>query len=105
MQVLVKLQKWAHQVLRLKRLAQHLLSWISLHFLGKRMVISPMIEHQSTVSSSLHFSGVGLHTGTMASVVVHPAPVDHGIVFKSNGVLIPAMYTQVCDTVMYRRSA
>ena len=57
-----------------------------------------MIEHQSTVSSSLHFSGVGLHTGTMASVVVHPAPVDHGIVFKSNGVLIPAMYTQVCDT-------
>ncbi len=36
---------------------------------------------QRTIAKEIYFEGKGLHTGTHASVVISPAPVDTGIVF------------------------
>ncbi|MEY4631601.1 MAG: hypothetical protein RIQ81_1721 [Pseudomonadota bacterium] len=38
-------------------------------------------SHQSTLRGPVEFSGVGLHSGVHARLVVLPAPADHGIVF------------------------
>jgi UDP-3-O-[3-hydroxymyristoyl] N-acetylglucosamine deacetylase len=40
------------------------------------------LDLQQTLSSSISFSGVGLHTGAFANLVVHPAPANTGIVFR-----------------------
>jgi len=37
---------------------------------------------QNTISSPITFDGVGLHSGVAARLVIHPADVDHGIVFR-----------------------
>lgn len=36
---------------------------------------------QSSLKSSVAFDGVGLHSGAPVRMVVHPAAIDHGIVF------------------------
>ncbi|HEU4752252.1 MAG TPA: UDP-3-O-acyl-N-acetylglucosamine deacetylase, partial [Armatimonadota bacterium] len=46
---------------------------------------------QQTLASEAVFSGVGLHTGRPAHVVVRPAPADHGLVFLAEGKRIPAL--------------
>ena len=38
---------------------------------------------QKTLKSSIHCSGVGLHSGDKISMSLHPADVDTGIVFNS----------------------
>src|SRR5206468_9741472 len=48
------------------------------------------VPRQQTLASEVTFSGVGLHTGARVRCSVHPAPDDHGIVFWSSGVRIPA---------------
>jgi UDP-3-O-[3-hydroxymyristoyl] N-acetylglucosamine deacetylase len=55
---------------------------------------------QSSVQSSVTFSGIGLHSGAPVVLVVHPAPADHGIVFRRSDVtgrdaLIPALWDRV----------
>lgn len=59
---------------------------------------------QHSLSTSVTFAGVGLHSGQMASVTVHPAPAWHGIWFRridpavmgaSTGALIPARHDAV----------
>jgi UDP-3-O-acyl-N-acetylglucosamine deacetylase len=53
---------------------------------------------QQTLRSEARFSGIGLHTGKPAQVVVAPAPVDHGLVFVVGGQRIPATAEYVGDT-------
>ncbi|WP_420851793.1 UDP-3-O-acyl-N-acetylglucosamine deacetylase [Pseudothioclava nitratireducens] len=37
---------------------------------------------QMTIAKPVAFEGVGLHTGAPVRMVLHPAPSDHGIVFR-----------------------
>ncbi|HTE19272.1 MAG TPA: UDP-3-O-acyl-N-acetylglucosamine deacetylase, partial [Armatimonadota bacterium] len=53
---------------------------------------------QQTLRSSAVFTGIGLHTGRRARVVVEPAPPDHGLVFVTGGARIPALSEYVGDT-------
>lgn len=58
---------------------------------------------QKTLSESVTFYGVGLHTGRAVTMTVNPAPAGHGIVFKRTDVadkdaLIPARHENVVDT-------
>lgn len=63
-----------------------------------------MIE-QKTLKSAISCTGIGLHSGEKISMTLHPADVDHGIVFRrtdvvGGGVEIPATFDNVCDTRM-----
>ena len=55
---------------------------------------------QRTLKAPVSFSGVGLHTGTTVNVTIHPAPENHGYVFRRTDLdgqpLIPAD----CDLVV-----
>jgi UDP-3-O-[3-hydroxymyristoyl] N-acetylglucosamine deacetylase len=44
----------------------------------------------ATVGESLHFGGVGLHTGEAADITIHPARQGMGICFDVEGTHIPA---------------
>lgn len=44
-----------------------------------------MIQHQKTLSVPVTFSGIGIHTGKSATVILKPAPVDYGIRFTLDG--------------------
>ncbi len=59
---------------------------------------------QKTLSERLEFSGVGLHTGKLCRVVIHPAPANHGLVFfradLENSPPILAHYNAVVATAM-----
>ena len=48
---------------------------------------------QSTLARSVRLSGIGLHSGRHARVVLHPAEADHGIVFWRTDVdaFVPAV--------------
>ncbi|WP_439522415.1 UDP-3-O-acyl-N-acetylglucosamine deacetylase [Marivita sp.] len=41
---------------------------------------------QTTVQSTVRFSGIGLHTGLPVRMSVCPAPADHGIVFERSDI-------------------
>lgn len=52
---------------------------------------------QTTVQSTVRFTGVGLHTGLPVEMSICPAPVDHGIVFERSDIRlgnarIPALF-------------
>ncbi len=53
-----------------------------------------MLSLQRTVGKPVTMTGVGLHTGSQAKLTFHPAPVNHGLVFRvvaSSGTIdIPA---------------
>lgn len=59
---------------------------------------------QRTLSAPLTFSGTGLHSGHTVEVTLHPAPEDHGIVFRRLDLVgappIPARLDAVVDTVL-----
>lgn len=42
----------------------------------------PQNLKQSTLKKSAKLSGIGLHTGSQVNVTFHPAPENHGIVFR-----------------------
>ncbi|WP_333712859.1 UDP-3-O-acyl-N-acetylglucosamine deacetylase [Yoonia sp.] len=54
---------------------------------------------QATLRTSVAFDGTGLHSGAPVRVVVHPAPVSHGIVFRrvdlAGQPLLPALWSAV----------
>ncbi|PYE82514.1 UDP-3-O-acyl-N-acetylglucosamine deacetylase [Pseudoroseicyclus aestuarii] len=59
---------------------------------------------QTTLSQKTSFAGTGLHSGRPARVTLHPAPADHGIVFRRSDFaridgaadpLIPALWDRV----------
>lgn len=61
-----------------------------------------MAEKQRTLKESLTFVGKGLHTGVEVKLTIHPAPENHGYVFKrsdlENQPLINALAENVTDT-------
>jgi len=60
-----------------------------------------VFQRQHTLKEAISFEGVGLHTGVLSRVVVHPAPENTGIVFiredLSPPVEIPAQVDYVVD--------
>ena len=53
---------------------------------------------QQTIRESFTLSGVGIHTGEIGRVTVHPAEVEIGRIFVVNGIRIPADVDCVVDT-------
>ena len=57
---------------------------------------------QKTLSKPLKLEGIGLHSGCKVTLIIHPAPVNHGIVFKRIDLpdtpQISALYSNVIDT-------
>ena len=57
---------------------------------------------QQTLKHPLTIKGIGLHSGCQVTLVINPAPENHGIVFRRVDLLgqpqIPALYTHVVDT-------
>ena len=54
---------------------------------------------QQTIAKSFTLSGVGIHTGEIGRVTVHPAEADCGRVFRVGAVAIPARADFVVDTM------
>ena len=54
---------------------------------------------QRTLRGVVKMAGKGLHTGEAVSVVLRPAPENHGIVFQLNDVKIPASIAYIDDLV------
>ena len=55
---------------------------------------------QTTLDTTVAFEGKGLHSGETVSVVVRPAPADHGIIFRRTDVefseaSVPALWHRV----------
>jgi len=57
-----------------------------------------MPRSQQTIANSFSLKGVGLHSGQLASVTIHPAPVDSGRYFVINNCVIPAQWYSVSST-------
>ena len=61
-----------------------------------------MAEKQKTLKESLSFVGKGLHTGVEVNLTIHPAPENHGYIFKRTDLpgqpTINAFVENVCDT-------
>ena len=61
-----------------------------------------MNKKQNTVNKKIIFSGIGLHTGEVSNMIVHPAPVNTGIIFKridlKTPITIPAKVRYVVET-------
>lgn len=59
---------------------------------------------QATILDLLEFQGVSLHSGTITTLGLHPAPPNSGIVFQRIDLpgqpKIPAHYSNVCSTQM-----
>src|SRR5580700_8889900 len=53
---------------------------------------------QATLRDTLHFEGIGLHTGAQAAVEVRPAPAGDGISFVLGSTRVPAIAEYVVDT-------
>jgi UDP-3-O-[3-hydroxymyristoyl] N-acetylglucosamine deacetylase len=65
--------------------------------------IAPVLHgarHQRTIARSIVFGGQGLHTGVRTGVILHPAPINFGIVFASlsDETQIPVQLENVTDT-------
>jgi len=57
-------------------------------------------NHQTTIVRSVSCSGTGLHSGLPATLVIKPAAINHGIVFRRSDVegadaIVPARYDLV----------
>ncbi|MEM7078427.1 MAG: UDP-3-O-acyl-N-acetylglucosamine deacetylase [Pseudomonadota bacterium] len=61
-----------------------------------------MTIFQKTLNNSISATGVGLHSGAKVYVTIHPAPADHGIVFRRSDIEhhagIRAHALNVCGT-------
>ena len=57
------------------------------------------LMYQRTLKAPIGCVGVGLHSGSRVSLTLHPAPQDHGIVFRRTdlGRDVPARYDYVTD--------
>lgn len=60
------------------------------------------VVRQRTLKASIGCAGVGLHSGHKIRITLHPAPENHGIVFRRTDLdgqpLFPARYDGVIDT-------
>lgn len=62
-----------------------------------------VVIRQKTLKSPIGCTGIGLHSGAKVTMTLHPAPADHGIVFRrtdlaGGGQLIPADWRHVVET-------
>ncbi len=61
-----------------------------------------MNKKQNTINEKIIFSGIGLHTGEVSNMIVNPAPVNTGIIFKridlETPIAIPAKVKYVVET-------
>jgi UDP-3-O-[3-hydroxymyristoyl] N-acetylglucosamine deacetylase len=53
---------------------------------------------QATLRDTLHFEGIGLHTGAQAAVEVRPASANDGLSFVLGNTRVPATVDYVVDT-------
>ena len=53
---------------------------------------------QQTIAKSFTLAGVGIHSGALGRVTVHPADADSGRIFRVGKVVIPARADYVVDT-------
>ena len=53
---------------------------------------------QRTLKRPIEISGTGLHSGNKSTVVISPATVNSGIVFRENGERVHGIVTNVVDT-------
>jgi UDP-3-O-[3-hydroxymyristoyl] N-acetylglucosamine deacetylase len=53
---------------------------------------------QATLRDTLHFEGVGLHTGAHVAIDVQPSRVDDGLAFVAGGLRFPATADYVVET-------
>ena len=65
---------------------------------------------QTTIKSSVSFTGTGLHTGRAVRMTIHPASAEYGIWFRRTDIedrdaLIPARWDSVADTRLNTRIA
>lgn len=60
---------------------------------------------QKTLHRCLSFSGVGLHSGQRAKLTLHPARVNHGIVFERTDLEDPYRILAHCNGVVGTRMA
>ena len=51
---------------------------------------------QKSINKSFTLDGKGLHFGKDVRIVVHPAPADHGIVFKRSDMKGDQAYIRAC---------
>jgi len=63
------------------------------------------MSFQQTIKSSISCRGVGLHSGAPVSMVLHPAPTGHGVVFRRTDLddgsnEIPARFDTVTNTTL-----
>jgi len=68
-----------------------------------------LLASQQTVVKTVRVDGIGLHKGTPVTLVMHPAPAGHGIVFRRVDLIdslgaekatIPARFDTVTETTM-----
>lgn len=70
--------------------------------LNDQRATASSVVSQRSLKSSIGCAGVGLHSGQKIQITLHPAPVDHGVVFRR--VDLPgkpqfaALYDEVIDT-------
>ncbi|WP_237155369.1 UDP-3-O-acyl-N-acetylglucosamine deacetylase [Oryzibacter oryziterrae] len=62
-----------------------------------------ILGKQTTIARTTRYSGIGVHSGKPATIVLHPAEADRGVVFVrtlDNGkdIEIPALHTHVVAT-------
>jgi UDP-3-O-[3-hydroxymyristoyl] N-acetylglucosamine deacetylase len=62
-----------------------------------------LLQKQKTVKNRIICSGIGLHSGKKVNMVINPAGVNQGIVFKRNDIkdkspFIKALYNNVTET-------
>jgi UDP-3-O-[3-hydroxymyristoyl] N-acetylglucosamine deacetylase len=62
-------------------------------------------SRQRTLKNAIHCSGIGLHSGERATMTLHPAEENTGIVFRRSdiggrGAVIPARWDRVVETTL-----
>ena len=58
-----------------------------------------MSDRQNTLGASISFTGKGLHTGLQVEMTVHPAPENHGIIFRRVDLEGEPTVEALCDNV------
>jgi UDP-3-O-[3-hydroxymyristoyl] N-acetylglucosamine deacetylase len=59
-----------------------------------------MLRPQQTIAQSFTLKGVGLHSGEVTTVTIHPSPADTGRYFVIDDGIIPAQCQSVASTVL-----
>jgi UDP-3-O-[3-hydroxymyristoyl] N-acetylglucosamine deacetylase len=58
------------------------------------------MRYQRTIEESISCSGVGLHTGQVTSIRLHPAPEDHGVCFIRTDLARPVVIRAIAEQVV-----